>query len=249
MQFEGKRALVTGGARGIGRCVVAAMLERGMNVGVLDCNAEALQALAREFPKVQTWPCDVTDPVRVVSVVEEFCAHNQRIDILVNNAGLILNSPLVRFTPQGFVKHDIAAWDKAIAVNLSAVFYVSVAVAHKMLAQRAKGVIVNVSSICAQGNAGQCAYSAAKAGVNALTATWAKELAPMGIRVVSVAPGFTETEAMKVSMEEPVRKEWVKQTPLRRMAKPAEIADAILFAISHDFLTGRVLEIDGGLRL
>jgi len=116
-----------------------------------------------------------------------------------------------------------------------------------MITTRTKGVIVNISSVSAGGNAGQSAYSAAKAGVNALTAVWAKELSPLGIRVVAVAPGFTETESTKETVSEATLRETVKKVPLRRLGKPEEIAEGVLGAIRNDFFNGKVLELDGGL--
>ena len=134
-----------------------------------------------------------------------------------------------------------------LAADLSSVFYMSSCVVEKMVTTRTKGVIVNISSVSAGGNAGQSAYSAAKAGVNALTAVWAKELSPMGIRVVAVAPGFTETDSTKEAVSEAVLREVIKKVPLRRLGRPEEIADGVLSVIKNDFFNGKVFELDGGL--
>ena len=150
-------------------------------------------------------------------------------------------------TPDGIKKHDLDAWNKVISTNLSSIFYVTVNVVEKMILNRTKGVIVNISSVSSSGNAGQSAYSAAKAGVNALTATWAKELGMMGIRVVSVSPGFTDTESTHKVMSQSNLKNLIREVPLRRLGMPEEIADGILFAIKNDFINGKVLELDGGL--
>src|SRR5204862_2997 len=127
---------------------------------------------------------------------------NKSADILINNAGILYSAPLVRISTAGIEKHDPAMWNKVLATNLSSVFYMTSCIVEKMISTRTKGVIVNISSVSASGNAGQSAYSAAKAGVNALTATWAKELSALGIRVVAVAPGFTETESTKEALNE-----------------------------------------------
>jgi 3-oxoacyl-[acyl-carrier protein] reductase len=116
-----------------------------------------------------------------------------------------------------------------------------------MMTTRTKGVIVNISSVSAGGNPGQSAYAAAKAGVNALTAVWAKELGPLGIRVVAIAPGFTETDSTRAAMSETALQETIKRVPMRRLGKPEEIADGVLFAIKNDFCNGKVLALDGGL--
>jgi 3-oxoacyl-[acyl-carrier protein] reductase len=138
-------------------------------------------------------------------------------------------------------------WNKTLATNLNSVFYMTACIVEKMIVTRTKGVIVNISSVSASGNAGQSAYSAAKAGVNALTATWSKELSAMGIRVMAVAPGFAETESTKEALSEAVLQEIVKKVPLRRLGKPQEIAQGVINAIENDFFNGKVFELDGGL--
>jgi 3-oxoacyl-[acyl-carrier protein] reductase len=138
-------------------------------------------------------------------------------------------------------------WNKVLAADLSSVFYMTVCVVEKMITTRTRGVVVNISSVSSSGNAGQSAYSAAKAGVNALTAVWAKELGPMGIRVVALAPGFTDTDSTKDAVSEAALRETVKKVPLRRLGKPAEIADGVVSVIRNDFFNGKVFELDGGL--
>jgi 3-oxoacyl-[acyl-carrier protein] reductase len=141
----------------------------------------------------------------------------------------------------------VAMWNRVLAADLSSVFLMTLCVVEKMITARTKGVIVNISSVSAAGNAGQSAYSAAKAGVNALTAVWAKELSLMGIRVVAVAPGFTETESTRQALSEAVLRETVKKVPLKRLGRPEEIADGVLSVIKNDFFNGKVFELDGGL--
>ena len=130
---------------------------------------------------------------------------------------------------------------------MDSVFYVSANVAEKMILNRTKGVIINISSVAASGNAGQSAYSAAKSGVNSLTKTWAKELGLLGIRVAGVSPGFCETNSTKNVMGVEVLNEVKKEIPLRRLGKVEEIANGTIFAIKNDYFHGKVLEIDGGL--
>jgi 3-oxoacyl-[acyl-carrier protein] reductase len=249
MDLAGKNVLVTGGANGIGRCLVDRLLSEGANVGVFDLDADGLERLHQEHPEVYTFLCDVSDAEQVQERIAEFVEKVDVIHALVNNAGFIYNAPLVSFGSSGFVKHDVDMWNKVIGVDLSAVFYMTVNVVDRMVARRTRGVVVNISSIAASGNAGQGAYSAAKAGLNALTVAWAKELGPMKIRFVGIAPGFTKTETTLRSVSENMLKDWVKQTPLRRLGAPEEIVDAIVFALSNDFLNGTTVEVDGGLRL
>ena len=247
MDVHGKKAIVTGGANGIGRAVVGKLLGRGAAVAVLDMDEGGLHDLESESENVHAVVCDVSDPEQVeASVAQAFEALGQ-IDILVNNAGILYSAPLVNIMSKGDRKHDIGMWRKVIETDLSSVFYVTVNVVEKMDSNRTKGVIVNVSSVAASGNPGQSAYSAAKAGVEALTATWAKELGAFGIRAVTVAPGFTETDSTLRAFSEAVLKDWIRKTPLRRLGTVDEIADGVLTAIDNDYLTGTTLSINGGL--
>lgn len=247
MDIRNKKIIVTGGAKGIGKDLVEKLLKEGAIVGVFDVDAKALDAMKKLNPDLFCKICDVSDHEKVTAAVDEFYKEFKEIDVLVNNAGLIYNSPLINLTVGEVKKHEIQMWRKVIDTDLNSVFYVSSSVAQKMVLNRTKGVIVNISSICAAGNPGQGAYSAAKAGINALTAAWAKELGPIGIRVVAVSPGYIETETMKKSMSENILKELKRRIPIRRFGKTEEIVDGILFAIKNDLFNGKVLELDGGL--
>ncbi|MFC1584215.1 SDR family NAD(P)-dependent oxidoreductase [Fibrobacterota bacterium] len=249
MELNGKKAIVTGGVRGIGYAIVKQLIGEGALVGVFDINSEGLNEIQDEYKDIRTYQCDLTEPQQVEDCINRFFAECGEINILINNAGLLFNSPLVQFSAEGIRKHDIKAWDKAISINLSSLFYMAVNVAEKMLFKRTKGVIANISSVCACGNRGQSAYSAAKAGVNALTATWAKELGVMGIRVVGIAPGYTDTESTHQVLNEEVLKDIKRDIPLRRLGKAEEIAEGVVSVIRNDFFNGKVFEIDGGLVL
>src|SRR5262249_832490 len=171
------------------------------------------------------------------------------ISILVNAVGLIRNAPLVNVAAGGDRRHSFELWRETIDANLTTVFLATVNQVDRMVATRTRGVVVSLSSIAAAGNAGQAAYSAAKAGVNALTAAWAKELGLLGIRFVSISPGFIDTASTHAALNEAVVKEWTKKTPLRRLGGASEITSAVLFAIENDYVTGKVLEVAGGLTL
>ncbi len=249
MNLENKNIIVTGGANGIGKCLVSKLIDKGANVGVFDINNDDLAKLNDEKDRLFCRVCDVSNPDQVQNSVNDFFDWFKKIDVLVNNAAFIYNSPLISFGKEGILKHDIQMWDKVLATGLSSVFYMTMNVVEKMILNRTKGVIINVSSICAAGNAGQSAYSAAKAGVNALTKTWAKELSLLGIRVAGIAPGYSNTETTQNSLSEDFIKELKKKVPSRRLGKPDEIADGILFLIQNDFYNGKILELDGGLNL
>lgn len=249
MDVKDKKVIVTGGANGIGRCLTKKLANEKAVVGVFDINKTALSKLEKVITNIYCKVCDVSDPEQVEEAVDDFYTRFGTIDILVNNAGIIHNALLVNMKKDADVRYDIDMWDKIIATNLSSVFYVTTHVVRKMLMKRTKGVIVNVGSISAAGNIGQGAYSAAKAGVSALVVSWSKELSLFGIRVAGIAPGFTQTDTVIQSMTEDVLCDWISRTPLRRLASPEEIADGILFIIQNDFFSGRIVELDGGLRI
>ncbi|MFN2532372.1 MAG: SDR family NAD(P)-dependent oxidoreductase [Pyrinomonadaceae bacterium] len=245
MELAGKKVIVTGGVRGLGRALVEKLLACDASVTVFDLDASGFDELKRK--NVNCVMCDVSDLQRVNAAASEYHNSYGPVDVLVNNAGLLYSEPLIKVTGEGLAKHDASMWNKILASNLSSVFYMTASFVEKMITTRTRGVIVNVSSVSAAGNAGQSVYSAAKAGVNALTVVWAKELGPLGIRVVAVAPGFTDTASTREVVSEGVLREIVKKVAVRRLGKPEEIADGIIFVINNDFFNGKVLELDGGL--
>ncbi|MEP6894770.1 MAG: SDR family NAD(P)-dependent oxidoreductase [Chloroflexota bacterium] len=247
MELRGKKVIVTGGARGLGRSVVDMLISKEALITVFDIDPQGLIELSEQYPQVNCVECDVANYDQVVESTARYHTEFKSADVLINNAGILYSAPLVMISASGVEKHDVAMWQKTLATNLSSVFYMTACIVEKMIYTRTKGVIVNISSVSASGNAGQSAYSAAKAGVNALTATWAKELSALGIRVVAVAPGFTETESTKQALSESVLQEIIKKVPLRRLGKPQEIAQGVVSVIENDFFNGKVYELDGGL--
>jgi 3-oxoacyl-[acyl-carrier protein] reductase len=245
MELRGKKAIVTGGVRGLGRATVEKLAQHGTTVTVFDLNAAGFDDLRKDH--VNCVECDVSDYDQVLKATGQYHEQFGAADILINNAGILYSEPLIKITSEGVARHDAEMWNKVLAADLNSVFYMTVCVVEKMITTRTRGVIVNISSISASGNAGQSAYSAAKAGVNALTAVWAKELGPMGIRVIAVAPGFTDTDSTKEAVSDAALRETVKKVPLRRLGKPAEIADGVVSVIQNDFFNGKVFELDGGL--
>ncbi len=247
MKIRGKSVLLTGGVKGIGRAIAEKLADRGALLAVLDVDEAGLFRLKKEMPSCDTYLCDITDPKQVQSCVDDWFERRESIDILINNAGILFNKPLVQFGPGGIEAHDADSWRRVIDVNLSGTFYMTASVAAKMLKKRTRGVIVNISSISAGGNRGQSAYSAAKAGVNALTATWAKELGVMGIRVAAVAPGYSDTPSTHDVLSEEMLKLIKSEVPLRRLGRAEEIALGVLSVIENDFFNGKVLPLDGGM--
>jgi 3-oxoacyl-[acyl-carrier protein] reductase len=249
MDISGKKLVITGGANGIGAVTAARCIELGAQVAIIDLDENGLAIMTQKYPSVKTSCTDISNAPAAASAIDSLWDALGGIDILVNNASVIKNSMLASFGPGGVSAHSVELWDTVISADLNSVFYVTMPVAKRMVQNRTKGLIINVSSICAAGNAGQSAYSAAKAGVNALTVAWAKELGLLGIRVAGVAPGYTDTERTRTSMGESVLADWKSKTPIRRLGKPVEIASAIEFIIQNDFINGTILEVNGGLRL
>tara|TARA_B100000315_G_C14534021_1_gene567562 strand:- start:458 stop:1207 length:750 start_codon:yes stop_codon:yes gene_type:complete len=247
MEISNQIIIVTGGAKGIGKGIAKELIRNGAKVVVLDIDKIAIETLKKEEDTVYCLACDITNEKEVASTIDNVQQTFGRIDCLVNNAGVIHNEPLINLFSKTDKKHSLDSWERVIRLNLTSVFLVTLHVVEKMVAHRIKGVVVNISSICAKGNTGQSAYSASKAGVNALTTTWAKELGSFGIRAVGVSPGFIDTESTKNSMKEELIDKWKKKIPLKKLGKVEHIASAVLFALQNPYLTGKVLEIDGGL--
>jgi 3-oxoacyl-[acyl-carrier protein] reductase len=247
MDLIGKRAIVTGGLRGLGRAITSRLSAEGATVAVFDRDADAFDAFLKDFPSVHCVACDLASFAAVQAATHAYHEQFGAVDVLVNNAGLLYSAPLLRIGEKGIEKHDIDMWHAVIAADLTSVFNMTVCVAEKMVTSRRKSVIINISSVSAAGNAGQSAYSAAKAGVNALTVTWAKELGAFGIRVAAIAPGFSETASTRDAVSAPILADIMTKVPLRRLGRPEEIADAVVFVAKNDFVNGKILQIDGGL--
>jgi 3-oxoacyl-[acyl-carrier protein] reductase len=197
--------------------------------------------------RIKVWACDVTDPVAVDTVLQAIFDTGFEPDVLINNAGIIHSEPLVNMLSRGERVHSRESWRRVMSADLDSVFYVTSYVVDRMLAKRSKGVVISISSISANGNPGQSAYSAAKAGVNALTRTWAKELGGMGLRFAAIAPGFIDTPSTRAALSEAAVIRLQQQIPLRRLGDLENVYLAVRHIIENDYLTGTVLEIDGGL--
>lgn len=171
------------------------------------------------------------------------------VHMLINNAGFIYSKPLVNLFDKENPIHSLEAFNNCVSSNLTSTFLMGAYTANLMIKKRIKGVIVNISSISAQGNAGQSAYSAAKAAIIGLTKTWAKELGVFGIRSIAISPGFIETKSTHSALSEAAIKHIKKNTPLRKLGSTNNVCETILFAYNNTFLNGDVLSIDGGLTI
>ncbi|MGO9313664.1 MAG: SDR family NAD(P)-dependent oxidoreductase [Syntrophobacteraceae bacterium] len=246
MELKGAVVLVTGGAKGLGLAISTYLEEKGALVMVADLDAEASAALPETMER---YVFDITRPDDAKAMVKAAVERHGRIDVLVNNAGVIYSEPMVNIMNSSGMMHDYDRFRKSITANLDSVFIMTSAVIEQMVMRRTKGVIVSISSISACGNEGQTAYSAAKAGVNAMTVTWSKELGRLGIRCNAVAPGFIDTVSTRNALNESIVKHIQSNTPLRRLGRPEEVAQAVASVITNDFMNGVVLNIDGGLTI
>jgi 3-oxoacyl-[acyl-carrier protein] reductase len=246
-QLEGKTALVTGGSRGIGRAIVQTLAQSGARVAfVYQSNAEAAEQLVAELAQKQlsvtAHRADVRNKEAADEIVKTVVDGWGKLDILVNNAGIVRDTLLAMMTN--------AQWQEVIETNLTSVFNFCQAATRPMMSAR-YGRIINMSSVAAEfGNKGQTNYAASKGGIEGFTRCLAKELASRGVTVNAVAPGFIETD-MTAAVRNAAEAEIKKAIPARRLGKPEDIAQAVLFLAGEgaSYITGQVLKVDGGLTL
>ena len=249
--LTGKTALVTGAARGIGKAVAIKFAKEGANIAFTDLVlnddlAAGLEETRKEIEAIgvtcRAYAGNAASFEETEAVVKQIHADFGSIDVLVNNAGITKDGLMLRMTE--------AQWDAVINVNLKSAFNFIHACAPIMLRQRG-GSIINMSSVVGvHGNAGQCNYSASKAGMIGLAKSIAQELGPKGVRANAVAPGFIET-AMTAQLPEEIRKDWMKKIPLRRGGQVEDIANVCLFLASDmsSYVSGQVIQIDGGMNM
>jgi 3-oxoacyl-[acyl-carrier protein] reductase len=241
MRLAEKVALITGGARGIGRATAELFIREGAKVAIVDVDeAEVAQAAAELGESAMGFSMDVTQQASVEAGVAKILERFGQIDVLVNNAGILRDAQLAKMQESDF--------DAVIAVNLKGVYNTTQIVARHMV-ERGKGVILNASSVVAlYGNFGQTNYVATKAAVIGMTKTWSRELGRKGVRVNAVAPGFIRTR-MTEGIPDKVMEQLSAKVPLGRMGEPRDIANAYLFLASDEasYINGHVLSVDGGV--
>ena len=243
---NGKVAVVTGGAQGIGEAISMTLAKEGAAIAVIDVNLEKAQATVENIKKLgvdaEAFKADVSNNADVAAVVDKIVDRFKKIDILVNNAGVTRDNLLIRMSEQ--------EWDLVIAINLKGTFNFTQKVGRVMMKQRT-GAIVNISSVIGlMGNAGQTNYSASKAGVIGITKSVAKELAGRNVRVNAVCPGYIQT-AMTDKLTEEVKAKMLEFIPTKTMGTAQDVANVVLFLASDlsNYVTGETIRIEGGMAM
>jgi len=251
MNVANSRIIITGGARGLGRAMAETLAGQGAHIGLIDLDSAALELTrnALSGDGHASVAANVTDESEVARAFDELISELGGLDVLVNNAGITRDGLLIKAKDgQVIDRMSLSAWQQVIDVNLTGVFLCGRAAASHLVEAGQGGLIINVSSISKSGNFGQTNYSASKAGVAAMSVTWASELARYGIRSVSLSPGFTRTELVAAMPEKAIER-ITSAIPARRLAEPEEMASTVRFIIENDYINGRDIAVDGGLRL
>jgi len=246
MKLKDKICLVTGGAKGIGRTISESFLKEGANIVIFDINAQegkkTIKELEQKYGKgrLTYHNVDISNSEDVAKAMDIVLENEHKVDVLVNNAGITRDNLIMRM--------DLKDWQKVIDINLTGPFVCSKAVVRSMIKNRS-GKIINISSIVGlHGNAGQCNYSASKAGLIGLTKSLAKELASKNIQVNAIAPGYIDTDMTK-ELSDKVKEKMLELIPSNKLGSVEDIAKAIVFLASNDsdYITGFVLNVDGGM--
>lgn len=253
MKIQDTVIAITGAAQGLGAAMALSLAKKGAHIALIDMNPERLSetenACEQFGVKTKTYVCNVANEQDVESTFNQIVLDFGQLDGLINNAGILRDGLLTKVKDGKVVgKLSLQQWQTVIDVNLTGVFLCGREAAIKMIETKRPGCIINISSIAKAGNVGQSNYSAAKAGVIALSTTWAKELARYGIRSMSIAPGFMETE-MTASMKPEAQEHMKKVIPIGKAGQPTHIEQSVVHIFENDYLTGRVIEVDGGLRI
>lgn len=240
--LEGKVALVTGAAQGIGRAIARRLGQAGAKVALCDVVEAAADAVAEAGEGACYFRCDVTDREQVDATVKAVVERLGGLHILINNAGIAIDALLLRTRPED--------WDRVLRVNLDGAFNCTKVAVKHLLKAREAGRIVNISSVVGeQGNTGQVAYAASKAALLGVTKTLAQELAGRGVTVNAVSPGFIETQMTQQHVQGDRREKLLAAIPLGRIGTPEDVAEAVCFLCSPaaGYITGQVLRVNGGL--
>ena len=252
MNLQDKVIAITGAGQGLGRAMAVYLAEKGARIAVIDLNQDLMDETKAQVEaagsSASTFLCNVADEQQVEETFSGIVAQMGGLHGLVNNAGVLRDGLMVKAKNGEITKMSLAQWQPVIDVNLTGVFLCGREAAVKMIESGEGGCIINISSISRAGNMGQSNYSAAKAGVASMAVVWAKELARYNIRSNAIAPGFIATE-MTAGMKPEALDKMTAGIPAKRMGQPEEIAHTVAYLMENDYVSGRMVEVDGGLRL
>lgn len=252
MELRGRVIAITGAGQGLGQMMAVTLAHAGAELALIDVNPQALQGTQQQCNmlgvKALTYPADVTDEAQVEQVFSDIVTDFGCLNGLINNAGILRDGLLVKVKDGVISKMSLEQFHSVISVNLTGTFLCGREAALRMIESQSQGVIINISSVARAGNIGQTNYAASKAAVATLAVTWAKELARYGIRAAAIAPGVIETPmAAQMKPEAIARLEGM--IPVGRIGKTSEIAHTVKYIFENEYVNGRVIEVDGGIRM
>lgn len=234
--------LITGVAGSIGKYIATEFAKKGCIIAGID-----KKEFTENIPNIHFRQCDLINFSDTEKTITELVDKCGAFDVIINCAGLIANAPIVSFSEGKLNYHDVDKWNDIISSNLNTTFHVSAICVKYMMEKRKQGVIINFSSIIANGNPGQVAYSAAKAGINGFTKALAKEVGQFGIRAVCIAPGFFDTESTIQNVPEAKLNTLKSAIPAKKLGHPEDIVKTIEYIIDTEYINGAIIELDGGL--
>ncbi|EKO3419310.1 SDR family oxidoreductase [Vibrio fluvialis] len=252
MNLRDSVIVITGAGQGLGQMIAVTLAQAGADLALLDMNEQGLLDTQKQChmlsAKAIYYVMDVTNEAQVMKTFEDIVIDFGHVDGLINNAGILRDGLLVKVKDGQISKMSLEQFDTVMNVNVTGTFLCGREAAVKMIETKRKGVIINISSVARAGNIGQTNYSASKAAVATMATSWARELARYGIRAAAIAPGIVHT-AMADQMKPEAIERLKQMVPVGRMGEPGEIAHAAKYILENDYFTGRVLEIDGGMRM
>ncbi|GGI74715.1 SDR family oxidoreductase [Shewanella gelidii] len=252
MDLKDKVVVITGAAGGLGYATAEMMAQAGAKLALIDVDQDKLEKACVDLAvhtEVQGYAVDITDEEDVFATFNYILEDMGQVNVLVNSAGILRDGMLLKAKEgQVYDRMSLAQFQSVLDVNLTGTFLCGREAAAAMIQSGQAGVIINISSLAKAGNMGQSNYSASKAAVAAMSVGWAKELARHNIRSAAIAPGVIETE-MTAAMKPEAMERMVKAIPAGRLGQAAEIASTVKFIIENDYVNGRVIEVDGGIRI
>lgn len=253
MNIKDKVVAITGAAQGLGRAMADTLADAGAHIALIDMQEDALQAAKAELlekgVKAEYFVLNVTDEEAVEATFANIAKHFGQLNGLINSAGIMRDGMLLKVKEGKVVKKmSKDQFQSVLDVNVTGTFLCAREAATQMIELGNEGVIINLSSVSRAGNMGQSNYSASKSAVATMTVTWARELARFGIRAACIAPGLVNT-AMAAQMRREMQEKFLSTVPLRRLAEVEELGHTAKFIFENDYLTGRVIELDGGTRV